>query len=184
MIHAVVCEDPSRRLAIGTVVEGVAEIAALRRKGVAVLPYDYELPRTAASVAYVQNFYGQGWLFDRGVGERGCPLVMHVTKECRYVYWALKIKPKDSAMPWSAQMRLVHSADNGRGLGRGMTQIDHLREAPVLDSDGTATVYGKAAFEASTEGLLFADIYAVARNALVLWTAATQHRGDFKWATV
>lgn len=178
MNAAVICEDPSRKMPIGKIVQGVKEVALLKsQRVVSLLPYDLELPRLA-NTGYVQQHYGDGWLFDRNSGERGCPMMLHVTTTCRYIYWAARLEPVDSSKAWNCKMRLVHSADNQRGLGRGMNQIAYVDCQPVLDERGGATIYGKTGLNPVDEGLLFTDLYSVSSQVRVKWLAITQHYLD------
>lgn len=181
-MHAIICEDPTHRLNIGTVIEGANEIAQLKRKGCTLLPYDRELP-SLANTGYVQNFRGKGWLLDRNVGERGCPSMLHITSSCRFIYWAAKVKPLDPSQPWGLKMRMVHSSDNQHGMGRGINQVEHVKQPPSLDDSGCAVVYGKLKFNTQVDGFLFTDLYANASNAVVVWDASTQHYQDYLWSS-
>lgn len=181
-MHAIICEDPNSRHNIGTVIEGKNEIAMLKRQGCVLLPFDRELPSLACT-GYVQTFYGTGYLFDQNAGQRGCSSLLSVTPECRYIYWAARVKPLDKDDVWSLKLRLTHGGSNQRGIGRGMRQLEHVQSTPMLGEDGGAIVYGKTGFEPQSEGLLFTDMYAVANNALVMWSAMTQHRENYQWSS-
>lgn len=183
MFNAVVCEDPSRRLAPGSVVEGPKSVVKLKGKQVSLLPFDVELPRLAAT-GFVITFFGQGWKFHNAVGERGCPQLLHITDTCKFIYWAARIEPIDPRSDFSLQLRLVHSPDIQRGLGRGMKQLEHVQTTPQLDSRGGATVYGKSSFNVATSGLLFTDLYCVGSNVSIKWAAMTQHHEDLRWSSI
>lgn len=177
-MFAVVCEDPNRQIQIGHVVSGVNQIVQLRSKSVALLPLDRELPIQGGAV-YCQQFWGSGWQFDRAHGERGCPMLFNVTRECRYIYWAAKIRPIDSRQDMSLQLRIVHAPSNQRAVGVGIRQIDFVRSTPKLNASGSAVVYGKSEFVPGADAFVFIDFYAVATNCSVQWTALTQHREDY-----
>jgi hypothetical protein len=181
MMNAIVCEDPSRSLEPGTVVEGANEVAQLKRHHVALLPFDVELPKLAVT-GFVLVHFGRGWRFERSVGERGCPMLLHVTNTCRFVYWAARLEVIKPGEQWSAKMRLVHSPDNQRGLGRGMSQVEFVNQTPKFDERGGATVYGKSRFDVTTDGLLFTDLYVVGNNVRVKWSALSQHTEDYRWS--
>ncbi len=173
-MKAIVCADPQGTLPIGFVIDGIGNITAAKNRGVALLPFNDQLPPNAL-VGYVQRHFGLGWLFDRNVGERGCPMAIHVTTACRYLSWAACVGPAEPG-PWSATLRLVHSADNQRGISRGMNQISY----PELGhrSDGDLVVHGQNGFTTTGEGLLYCDLYVRASNTRVKWLAITEHEHE------
>lgn len=181
-MHAIICEDPSHRHNIGTIIEGKNEIAMLKRQGAALLPFDPELP-SLAHMGYVQNFHGTGRLFENNTGTRGCPSMINVTPECRFIYWAARVKPRNPDDAWSLKLRLVHGSVGRQGIGRGMNHITHVESAPELDKSGSAIVYGVSGLNSPSDGLLFTDLYAVATNTLVIWSAMTQHRESYQWSS-
>lgn len=181
MRHAIVCEDFKGVYKPGHIVRGVNEIRLLRDRGTDLLPYDADLPRNVAGVGYVQNFYGDGWLFDSNAAERGCPALIRLTPKCRFVYWAARLTP--AAEDWRVgPLRLVNASYGNSGPFRGMRQVRHLEQTPGLDERGGATVYGLSAFDSGeNDNLLVAEIYAVARGMLVQWVAMTEHFEESAW---
>lgn len=171
-MNAIVCEDPSNSLAIGTVIRGQGNIVAAIGKGVATLPFNDQLP-AQAMVGYVQRHFGLGWLFDSNAGERGCPLALQVSTLCRFLYWSVRVGPARPG-PWGGQFRLVHSAENQRGIARGMTQLTHP-QFESAEGSGDVVLTGKNAFSTTTEGLLYCDLYVRAFNTRVKWLAITEH---------
>jgi hypothetical protein len=180
-MNTIVCEDASGNLKPGTVVSGDNNIA-LKHKRVAMLPYDNGIP-LLANTGYVQRFYGnEGWVFDRNIGERGCPIMLQVTDGCQYIYWAARLRKIDPMREFEVKgLRLVHSSDNQKGIARGLNQIAYVSTTPPIESDGGVVVYGKVGFNAPGTGLLFLELYSVAKNTKVEWVAATQHSMDWNW---
>jgi hypothetical protein len=174
----IVCEDARGELPIGEIVSGDVKTHTLRTKGVAALPYDDQLHRAGCS-AYVQRHWGEGWLYDGNVGERGCPIVFQTSPNCRFLYWAARVKRNRVDGPFSLKARLVTTNANQLGsLGKGVKQVVYCERAPELDDNGRAVIYGKVEFNTYQEGLLFLDLYAVASGVLIEWLAVTQHHAD------
>lgn len=177
-MHAIVCEDPIHELRIGEVVEGPNNINRLKNRGVALLPFDPQLPLDACG-AYVQKFFGRGWLFNNGAGERGCQTMFDVKSDHQFIYWAARCRRKSENEQFNATIRLVHSSSQGRGISMGMSQLVSVTSTPKLDEDGSAIVYGKSQFTAAARGFMFVDLYCVARGLLVEWLAVTQCQQDY-----
>jgi hypothetical protein len=177
-MYAIVCEDRVGKLKVGEVVSGPKTIDLMKRKGVALLPFDPEIPRDACS-AYMQKFFGQGWLFDNGVGERGCQMVFQASEGLQFVYWAARIRRMSEDQPFNCSIRLVHASEQSRGMGMGMNQVAAVTSTPRLDEDGSVVVYGKSQFTAGASGLMFTDLYCVARGLMVEWVAVTQCGQDY-----
>lgn len=176
-MFAIVCEDVSRQLAPGTIIEGPGNIEQAKAKGCALLPYDHELP-ALANMGFVLTYFGNGWRFERNAGERGCPSILQVNNRCRFLYWAARLEPiPDKRM--HGQLRLVHSSDNSRSLGHGMRQLQHVQQMPELDDRGGVTVFGKATYSAGMQGMLFTELYA-SGVFKVRWLALTQHIEDYR----
>lgn len=174
-MHVVVVEDATGKQAPGSVIEGTGKALAASNNGqLAVLPYDAELPQLA-NMVYAQSFFGDGWLFSRNAGERGCPIILQSNKRCRYIYWAARVEPVSATNPMQGSIRLVHSSDHSRSVGYGMRQLQFVASLPPPDARGGATVYGKGEFAAGMEGLLFLELYVVGRLR-VRWLAVTQHQ--------
>lgn len=178
-MHGVICEDPSGVHKVGEIVEGPNKFNLLKNKGVAILPFDPTLPRDACS-AYVQKFFGRGWVFNNGVGERGCQSIFDAREGSQYIYWAAKVGRVSDQAPFSASIRLVHAPQHGRGMGLGMTQLQPVLNVPELTADKTTVVYGKSMFTAGAKGFMFTDLYCVAKGLLVEWLAITQCEVDYQ----
>lgn len=182
-MQAVIVEDLNGKRRVGTRIEGDHRLhQLLRNQGVAALPFEPNL-QPGANRGYVQQHYGEGWLFDRNAGERGCPLILNVTNDCRFVHWAARVSRKTDDRAWTGSLRLVHSAESARSIGRGMNQLESVESLPNhrLDEAGGILLYGKNAFNPGVEGLLFTELYVNGSNLLVEWLAITQMNEDVKW---
>jgi hypothetical protein len=177
MQQGIVCDDPSRTYTPGTIIDGPVKVDQAKRKGCHLLPFDQEIPRLA-NMGFAMYHYGEGWLFKRNAGERGCPGIFNIRGDrCRFIYWAARVEALPD-QPLSGQLRLVH---NTTGFGRGMRQLENPKlNGLKLDERGGVVVYGKCGFDVGTDGLMFTDLYAVSPGMLVKWFAVSQHWEDSK----
>lgn len=171
----VVIHDPLHELADGSIQNGPNMLQRLANRGVVMLPVEHDRAFGALD-GYFRRGWGEGWIFNRGAGERGCPMVLGVLPNMEHVYWCARIKAKGQNLRGS--MKLVTNSSGGRLSG---TLSPHMK-APALqslgppDRQGGWTIGGHSKMRVAIEGLLMLDLYASARDCVVLWSAVTQTR--------
>lgn len=171
----IACWDPTGQYQPNELVEGMNTINQAKNRGVALLPYDVDIPMSAIGPA-VMRHWGQGAIYNAGQGERGCPMMIEVAPERPYFSWAMRIMALDPNERPSAQVRLITYPHQRATITAGLTKEMYCAELPEFDHHEGATVYGRSHLNANVGGLLFVNFYCTARNIRVLWTAVSQHR--------
>lgn len=173
----VVTFDPSRLLAEGSVISNAARLAGAHAKGVSTLPVDSDLlpgPSIDPSDGYSIRHWGDGWAFDRGAGERGCPMLLRVLPLRPYVHWQAMLAPIEESM--HGQIRLVTNSSNPVYASSGLSPLV-TPTVMASGSKGTMIVGGLAQVSVSSECLLALNLHAVAKGVRVLWSAVSHASG-------
>jgi hypothetical protein len=173
----VVC-DPSGEVREGHVIEGPNNIGRLERRRVVMLPYEPGFEREAVG-GYFRRSWGEGWLFDRMAGERGCPMLLHVSPKVPFVYWCARLE-LDGESP-RGNVKLTTDSSQRQAMSGGLgaelraTALDRLG---LPDPDGGWTIGGRSRLGISLGGYLALSLYVVARRARVIYSAVSQCREE------
>ncbi len=173
----VLVQDPTGKLPPGHVITESRELAVLKLNGSVVLPVDDDLcqpNQVGALDGFFIRSWGKGWLATKGSGERCCPMMLRVLPERVHVYWAARIAPV-KGMQATGRIRLVSDTAHPAYISAGLahkTQPDLLENLP-LDARGGWTLEGVSSINVVSEGLLALNLYAVARNARIMWSAVS-----------
>jgi hypothetical protein len=166
--------DPTGRLSVGEVVEGRdAIVVAKQRKSIVLLPTD-PLVYFSASPGFVYRPWGKGWLYDNVTPERGCPMMLGVSTDHPWVYWAIQIMPIRASEPMTGNLRLIANGASG-GMAIGLSQdvrllpLDELPKGPT----GGVVAVGRCALGVVSPGILGMSIHGVGRNVRVVWSAVS-----------
>lgn len=175
MRQGIMVWDPLGKVAEGTIVEGPHLQAVLARSGAAVLPVDVDLLERHALAGYHRRAWGAGVLFDNMRGVRGCPMVLYVHPERRFIHWTARVERLGDEL--QGTMRLTGntgqpSAMSG-GLGQGGTPIELAQLGPP-DRHGGWTLAGSSQVSCTGEGYFGLSLYGSARGCRVLWSAVSQ----------
>jgi len=166
--------DPTGQLPVGEVVEGRdAIVVAKSRKSIVLLPTDPDV-FYSASPGFVYRPWGRGWRYDAVNPERGCPMMLGVGVDHPWVYWSVLILPIRPDEPMTGNLRLIANGAAG-GMSIGLSQDARLRpldEYPKGPTGGVVAV-GRCALGVVSPGMLGLSIHGVARNARVVWSAAS-----------
>jgi hypothetical protein len=186
-IHHVVVFDPSGELPEGLVFSNPAHLAAAHAKGMVTLPVDEDLlPGRSIdpSDGYSVRYWGAGWAFDVGAGERGCPMLLRVLPQRPYIHWVASVAPIADSM--RGQLRLVTNSGNPVYASAGLSPIV---TPPVINRSDfeererhgqhpdPVVVRGLAQVSVSTECLMALNLHAVAKGMRVLWSAVSHCEG-------
>lgn len=173
----VLVQDPTGKLPPGHVITESRELAVLKMAGASVLPVDEDLcpphPVGALDGFFIRS-WGKGWLANKGSGERCCPMILCVRPERVNVYWIARVVPV-RGMQATGRVRLVTDTGNPSFISAGLAhkiQPELLENTP-LDARAGWTLEGVSTINVVGEGLLALNLYAVARNARILWSAVS-----------
>lgn len=172
----VAVHDPKRNVPIGTLLEA-APAQRAEMAGVVVLPVDPDLvPQRSMHPlgGFTAREWGQGgWLFDKGAGERGCPMLLHAPPDRTFLNWACGVYVPDGA---SRPDRLQLAGDptvsaSFRSQGFQVLDPGHWESAP--GATGHWILQGRSRFAAAEVSILALCLHGVARGARVLWSAVS-----------
>jgi hypothetical protein len=178
-IQHVVVFDPSGELPEGSVLSNPAHLAAAHAKGMVTLPVDEDLlPGRSIdpSDGYSVRYWGAGWSFDKGAGERGCPMLLRCLPQRPFIHWVASVAPITDTM--RGQIRLVTNSGNPVYASSGLSPL----LTPALLDGGKGPNYanvirGLAQVSVSTECLMALNLHAVAKGVRVLWSAVSHCSG-------
>lgn len=163
----------------GTVLEGAAGVARARAEGSLVLPY--EKGREPEFLGgYFRRGWGEGWLLDRLVGQRICPMLVRVEPDRPWLYWAAAVWSEGGA---SGSLRLVSdtSYPGAQATAISAGQDDILLERlefgrPLVTGLDPRIQYvgGRRRISVAQPGFLALNLYATATNASVVVSAVSQ----------
>lgn len=166
--------DPKGKLALGEIVEGDQRIA-LAKQGLSaiLLPTDPTVYYSAAP-GFVYRPWGKGWFYDGVTAERGCPMMLAVSEETTWVYWAMAVLPIRKKSPLHGTLRLVGNSSAG-GMSIGMSQ--DVRVPPLQDllvgPEGGVVVCGRCGLGVVSPGAFGVSIHGIGQNCRVVWTAVS-----------
>jgi len=177
-MHQIVVEDPTGELPLGTVVDGPMRNTRAARSAV-LMPVDPD--RVAGDVTgYFLRHWGEGWLFDRGAGERGCPMLLHVEPDAKHVYWAARVAPAPNVTRPRGKLKLVtDSGRQQRAMAGGLSAVKRVEAVEALgppDAQGGWVIMGRSDLAVSMSGMIALSLYGVCKGLLVQWSAVTQVR--------
>jgi len=175
----IVVYDPTGQFPEGDVLEGNRAIAMFASRGGMSLPIDVRLiGRNAVSEVFIRK-WGQGEVFDRMVGQRGCPMLLYTVPDVPFLHWAARVLPLGGDREPRGVVRLVmHSGQPGAITGglRADGEACQVGDGLAPDSDGGWTVSGRVGLNCTMEGYLGLSLYVVASGIRVVWSAVSQAR--------
>lgn len=172
MNQHVVVYDPEHRVHPGTVSVSARHANMMAAKGIVLLAVD---PNRVNDVpgGYFHRHWGDGWVFDRGGGERGCPMILETWPSRLAIAWAVGLTGT-AGSGYSGDLKLV--TDSSRGFQSGALgtvkrppSLSHLQTEP----GDLVVVGGISTLGIESRGVLVLTLYAVAKGVVVLWTACT-----------
>ncbi len=176
LVHVVV-HDPTHKLQPGYVVHQPRELAVHQQRGVVVLPVDDDLVPPVSNAA-LDGFYirqwGNGWVANKGAGERCCPMVLRVLPQRTFIHFVLRCQGRAN-MPALGRFRLVGDSSQAGYLNAGLAPVIQppLIESTPADEQGGWTLRGVSSINVLDPGLLAMSIHSVASNVRILWSAVS-----------
>lgn len=175
----VVLFDPSGVVPEGFVVPNYLKLAELHAHGCLTLPVDDDLvpgKTMDPQDGFVVKTWGQGWTFDRGAGERGCPMLLRVLPLRGFIHWMACLAPI-AERDMQGQIRLVTDSANpvyaSQGLHPILTPPAFRGSSKERGRGGGGVIRGLCQVSVSTESLLALNLYAIAKGCRVLWSAVS-----------
>lgn len=166
--------DPSGKLALGEIVEGDQRVALAKQGSSAVLLPTDPAVYYSASPGFVYRPWGKGWIYDSVLPERGCPMMLAVSEETTWVYWAMLVLPMRTEFPLHGALRMVGNSSAGV-MSIGMAQ--DVRVPPLQDvkpgPKGGVVVGGRCHLGVVSPGVFGVSIHGIGRNCRVVWTAVS-----------
>lgn len=174
-MRTIVVYDPVHQVQLGTILDGVMEQAKLRRRGAVLLPVGDDNGRRAMDGFFLRH-WGEGVLYSGMQGLRGCPMVVDVQPDRPYLFWAMRVVPAGPAP--AGTFKLTADPSNPNRLGGGVqmeTKPVVLQELGEPDRNGGWCVGGRCTVGVSIPGTLALNVFGIAQDALVQWSAVTQY---------
>lgn len=174
---AYVCvHDPEKKLPPGYLFKNERELAFGEARGCIALPVDDDLlpMRSLRPLdGFNQRFWGDGWVIDKGAGERACPMLIRVLPQRPFIWWAARIVSTTSQLPPTGRVRLVTDSSDPTYSSAGVSPVitPDLLDYARPGKDGV--IIGVSQASVSTEALMALTLHAVTRRARVLWTAVS-----------
>jgi hypothetical protein len=145
-------------LALGEIVEGDQRVALAKQGSSAVLLPTDPAVYYSASPGFVYRPWGKGWIYDSVLPERGCPMMLAVSEETTWVYWAMLVLPMRTEFPLHGALRMIGNSSAGV-MSIGMAQ--DVRVPPLQD------------VKTGPKGVFGVSIHGIGRNCRVVWTAVS-----------
>lgn len=161
--------DPTGHYRVGTILEN-DRMTVARRRGVAMLPIDLRHVH-ASPPGFFHRSWGDGWVYDNMIAERGCSMVVVADPAYHWMYWAAAVEPIRAGEAMTGQLRLVGNGANGcssAGISQDVIppQLQHFPSEPTL-------IGGRCQVAVAQPGILGLSIYGSVKNARILWSAAS-----------
>lgn len=166
--------DPTGKLDVGEIVDGDQRVALAKQRSSAVLLPTDPSAYYSASPGFVYRPWGKGWIYDSVSTERGCPMMLFVTEETNWVYWAMKVLPMRPKSPLHGTLKLVGNSAAG-GMSIGMAQdvrVPPLQDLPV-GNEGGVVVGGRCNLGVISPGVFSVSLHGIGQNCRVVWTAVS-----------
>lgn len=183
----IVVWDPSGFIPDGEYVEG--QEAKIERLGVIALPVDRDdIAQRNPLQGYFRRGWGHGWRFHRGIGERGCPMMLWTMPDRPVIHFACMLV--GTGPEPRGKFRLATDSSYG-ALSGGLRADGPLSSFEIGNEMATKahgavqakpaganrwTFQGEAHMAATSEGYVALCLYGVAHDVAVVWTAVTQTR--------
>lgn len=174
----VLVSDPSGELPEGFVFSNPLQLSKAEAAGAMTLPVDDDLVPGATSNpcdGFSIKSWGAGWVVDRNVGERACPMVLRILPDRPHVWWMARVVAVRANAGPTGKIRLVPNSSSPLYASGGLSQITspQLIESEPVDKWGGYTLVGCSRVNVIGECLFAFDLHAVARNARILWSAVS-----------
>jgi hypothetical protein len=164
----------------GLIITNAGDLSRLQRIGAVTLPVDDDLvlptPPSALDGYFIKKF-GNGWVADKGSGERCCPMVLRVLANRNNVHWVARVMPAagKAGTDVTGRLRLVTDTTQAAFINAGLSQqeIPDLVDSTPMDQAGGWTLRGRSLISVTTDGVLAVALHAVARNMRIIWSAVS-----------
>ncbi len=165
----VVIWDPENKKQIGTVLEGDKAVVA-RRCGISMLPINmralYGIPP-----GFFYRPWGDGWIYDGMLAERGCPMMLLGDTQNKWLYWMAAVRPIRPNFAMTGQLRLVGNGATG-AVAAGISQ-DIVPPRLETIAPGSWLIGGRSLVSVVSSGMLGLSIYGSASNCKLEWSACS-----------
>lgn len=180
---AIVVHDPNGIHGDGQVIEGVPAVAQARRAGVVLLPYERGIEDEPVSAYFRRGFGFPGHPFSKGMGERGCPMLLHVQQGRPWIYWCAVFAP-NGPNP-SGTFRLAGSQARQSSFSGALSAVEsravQVAELRLAEHPGGVAVCGSTRVNVVGDGYMALCLWAVARDVAVSLVAVTQCGGEYRY---
>ncbi len=175
MKRIVVGADPVGALAVGTVLD---ERAATKAQGgrVPLLPVD-ELTYYRPDGCFARRELFPGWHYDGARAERGCPSLVVLSPDLRFLYWAALVVPIRPGSPMGGTLRATATGIAGSVIG-GMSQETRPDDLSKYTPGpkGGIVVAGRCAIGVHSPTPANVVLHGLCTNAAVRWFAVSGGR--------
>ena len=177
-MNRIVVWDPAGRFPEGKVLDGDKQLAILQNKGGVTLPVEPALLGRNACAGVFMRKWGDGVVFDKMLGARGCPMMLYAVQDIGSIYWAIRVEPLADAHETKGSFKLALNSGQIGTITGGLASEN--RPADLIDAQpdkvGGWTLLGSSRLNCTLEGYLGLSVYGVAVGARVVWSAVTQAR--------
>lgn len=176
----IVVSDPEGVLPEGKLIDGQNQLSVLEKRPsrVIMLPVDPDLIYSNAVGGYFKRAWGSGWNFTNMRAERGCPMMLYAQQAREFIHWCARVVPLGDD-PRGIIRLTSNTSQLGSVATAGLSLMGEPNDISTLgppDSFGGWTLFGKARLSIHSDGYIGFNLYGVANNLSVLWSAVSQSK--------